>query len=73
MGCTSGPAKCSPPVGEIVPSAAPAPSLVTIENLSVASSLLPPIIDEDDSFNEIKDTSFSSGAEKTDLIHTIIG
>ena len=42
VGCSSGPPTCSPDIGEILPSAAPAPSIVTVENLSVSSSLLPP-------------------------------
>ena len=35
MGCSSGPPSCSAPVGEVLPSAAPAPALVTADNLSV--------------------------------------
>jgi len=42
VGCSSGPPSCSAPVGEVLPSAAPAPALVTADNLSVPSSLLPP-------------------------------
>lgn len=51
VGCSSGPPKCSPPVGEILPSPAPVqetkPGLVTPDNLSVPSSLLPPVNTED--------------------------
>ena len=35
VGCSSGPPSCSAPVGEVLPSAAPAPALVTADNLSV--------------------------------------
>ena len=71
IGCSSGPSSCSPAIGEIVPSAAPAPSLVTIDNLEVASSLLPPLLDQ--SLNEIADSSFSSGMEKLWYeFHTIV-
>ena len=51
VGCSSGPPKCSPPVGEILPSPAPVqetkPGLVTPDNLSVPSSLLPPVATEE--------------------------
>jgi len=42
-GCSSGPPSCSPQIGEILPSAAPEPAVITVENLSVSSSLEPPV------------------------------
>ena len=55
VGCSSGPPQCSPPVGEILSAPAPSPGpvqetkpgLVTPDNLSVPSSLLPPVATED--------------------------
>ena len=59
VGCSSGPPKCSPPVGEILPSPAPVqetkPGLVTTDNLSVPSSLLPPLNKEDPASIQIKE------------------
>lgn len=47
-GCSSGPPSCAPSIGEILPSAAPEPAVITAENLSVSSSLEPPVSDEND-------------------------
>ncbi len=53
VGCSSGPPQCSPPVGEILSAPSPGPvqetkpGLVTPDNLSVPSSLLPPVATED--------------------------
>ena len=41
VGCSTGPPECTPQIGEILPSPAPSPALVTVENLSVPTSLLP--------------------------------
>ena len=59
VGCSSGPPQCSPPVGEILPTPAPTqqtkPGLVTPDNLSVPSSLLPPLNKEDPASIQIKE------------------
>ena len=41
VGCTTGPPTCTPQIAEIVPSPPPAPNIVTVENLSVPTSLQP--------------------------------
>jgi len=60
-GCSSGPPSCSPQIGEILPSAAPEPAVITVENLSVSSSLEPPA---DNNNNNDNDDDYASDANE---------